>query len=209
METGTSGYGRKPFAVVLAAVVVLEALSAKCPDPLIAVGIARALEAGFIIWAAKMFFPAAALPGIVPVSALRGLVRGMLWSAGFGAAAAAAGLVLYAAGLDPFSMIRVSLPRSPERLALFLAVGGLVSPFAEELFFRGALFGLLRRWGALPAILGSALVFAAAHGGGGMPVIQAAGGLVFALSYEAEKNILVPVVIHCSGNLALFTLSMT
>jgi membrane protease YdiL (CAAX protease family) len=34
------------------------------------------------------------------------------------------------------------------------------------------------------------------------------GGVVFALAYEKEKNLLVPIVIHISGNLAIFALSL-
>jgi CAAX protease family protein len=44
-----------------------------------------------------------------------------------------------------------------------LALGGLVIPFAEELLFRGVLFGALRRYGPVLAGLVSATVFGLAH----------------------------------------------
>jgi hypothetical protein len=34
------------------------------------------------------------------------------------------------------------------------------------------------------------------------------GGVLFAAAYEKEKNLLVPVTIHCLGNLAIFSLSL-
>ncbi len=40
-----------------------------------------------------------------------------------------------------------------------------------------------------------------------IPVIQIIGGLLFAISYEREKNILAPVVIHVSANLSLCTIA--
>jgi membrane protease YdiL (CAAX protease family) len=45
-----------------------------------------------------------------------------------------------------------------------LLMVGVVAPIVEETYFRGMLYGLLReRHGALPAIAGSAVIFAAAH----------------------------------------------
>ncbi|MFO7929967.1 MAG: CPBP family intramembrane glutamic endopeptidase [Thermodesulfobacteriota bacterium] len=207
METETAVYELKPFALVLAAVIAIEICAASLfADPLAAAAIARTLDAAVMMAAAFFLRKSADLPGISPAAVWPGAVRGILWSAGFGCAAAAAGAVLYAAGFDPLAMIRVDLPGSPARLLLFVAVGGIVSPFAEELIFRGAVFGVLRRYGALAAVAGSSIVFAAAHHGTGLPVTQTVGGVVFALSYEIEKNLLVPVAIHISGNLALFAL---
>ena len=42
--------------------------------------------------------------------------------------------------------------------------GGLVVPFAEELFFRGVVYSALRRYGAVLATLASAALFGIAHG---------------------------------------------
>jgi membrane protease YdiL (CAAX protease family) len=33
------------------------------------------------------------------------------------------------------------------------------------------------------------------------------GGILFAVSYEVEKNLLVPITIHSLGNLAIFTIA--
>ncbi|MFW6333946.1 MAG: CPBP family intramembrane glutamic endopeptidase [Desulfosalsimonas sp.] len=207
METETAVYELKPFAMVLGAVIAIEICAAALfEDPLAAAAIARTLDAAVLMAAAFGLSKSAGLPGISPPAVWQGAVRGILWSAGFGCAAAAAGAVLYSTGFEPLKMISVDLPGSPTRLLVFIAVGGIVSPFAEELIFRGAVFGVLRRYGALAAVAGSSIVFAAAHHGTGLPVTQTVGGVVFALAYEIEKNLLVPVAIHISGNLALFAL---
>ena len=40
-----------------------------------------------------------------------------------------------------------------------------------------------------------------------LPLTQIVGGIVFAIAYEKEKNLMVPVTIHCLGNLAIFSLT--
>jgi len=41
-----------------------------------------------------------------------------------------------------------------------------------------------------------------------IPVTQLIGGILFAVAYEMEKNLLVPITIHVLGNLAIFTLAL-
>ncbi len=209
METETLRYAWKPFAVSALAVIAIEiAARLALQDPLLAAGAARVLDAVAIIAAARIFGPGAQLPGIVPPDIKSGLLRGVLWSAGFGGIAAACGTVLYLAGFDPLEMLSMNLPATAGGILVFFLIGGVISPFAEELIFRGLVFGVLRRWGLIAALLGSTAIFAWAHHTRGIPVTQAVGGLVFALSYETEKNLVVPVVIHITGNLALFSFGL-
>jgi membrane protease YdiL (CAAX protease family) len=42
----------------------------------------------------------------------------------------------------------------------------------------------------------------------GFPLTQLVGGILFALSYEYSGNLMVPITIHATGNLAIFTLSL-
>jgi membrane protease YdiL (CAAX protease family) len=106
-------------------------------------------------------------------------------------------------------MIRTSLSKNSASLLLFFLVGGIVAPVAEEVFFRGILYGFLRRWGIVVALVLSTSAFALTHGlGHGFPLIQAIGGILFAAAYETEKNLVVPIAIHCLGNLAIFGLSL-
>jgi hypothetical protein len=85
---------------------------------------------------------------------------------------------------------------------------GLVGPIAEELFFRGALYGVLRRSFSVPqAVLVTSLFFAALHdGGAALPVIPFTGGVVFALLFEKTGSLLAPMLVHGAGNLALLLL---
>jgi hypothetical protein len=79
----------------------------------------------------------------------------------------------------------------------------------EELFFRGLVFGYLRRWGAAAAVAGSTLVFLAPHVAyNSLGPTQVVGGLIFAVAYEIEGSLLAPILIHVLGNLALFGLGM-
>jgi hypothetical protein len=92
-----------------------------------------------------------------------------------------------------------------------LLVGVLIGPLAEEIFFRGILYGFFRKWGVPTAILLSTLLFVLSHthtSGSIIPVTQLIGGILLAISYEVEKNLLVPIAIHCLGNLAIFTLAL-
>jgi len=139
-----------------------------------------------------------------------GLKMGGIWSAVFGmlAALAFAGLFIFT-GTNPSELVRSGMPSSFVAIILFYIVGGIVSPVAEEIAFRGILYGFLRRWGVIPAMLVSTLLFVLAHTTGRqIPIPQIVGGFVFALAYEREKNLVVPMVIHILGNLAIFTIAI-
>jgi membrane protease YdiL (CAAX protease family) len=56
-------------------------------------------------------------------------------------------------------------------------------------------------------VLFSTAVFAAFHLPG-IPVTQIVGGIVFAVAYHTGKSLMVPIVIHVLGNLAIFSLSL-
>ncbi len=129
-------------------------------------------------------------------------------AAGFGAAAAIGWGALYALGIDPLRFIPPPpVVRRIDLAALFL-VGGLIAPVAEEIFFRGLIYGYCRRWGFWPALVLSTLIFTLLHAeAAAVPIPQIVGGLVFAVAYEIEKKLLVPIIIHVLGNLALFSLA--
>ena len=199
------------LALAVAAVVCIEAglaFSKAAFNPLLRLGVARLLELGLMVWIVHVVGGSVASIGLDRARWLAGLKRGLLWSAGFGALSGIVFAVLLMARINPVAMIRSSLPKNSEGLLLFFLVGGIVAPMAEEVFFRGILYGFLRRWGILVALVLSTAAFALTHGlGHGFPVTQAVGGILFAAAYEMEKNLLVPITIHCLGNLAIFALS--
>ena len=92
---------------------------------------------------------------------------------------------------------------SPPALAVRLAFVALVFPVAEEIFFRGFLFGALgRRWGDLVAIAGSSVLFAALHlqyDLRGMALVFA-DAIFFALVRARTRSTLLTIALHMLGN---------
>jgi uncharacterized protein len=176
---------------------------------LAALGLTRLLQIAVMLWVAAAWSGGTAAIGLDLLKWLHGLRRGALWSLAFGAVALCAFLVLSLAGINALSMIRVPLPQQVQTLVLLFLVGGVIAPVAEEVFFRGFLYSFFRRWGIASALIISTLLFVLSHPlDQGLPVIQAVGGLVFAVSYEKEGTLLVPITIHVLGNLAVFGLSL-
>jgi membrane protease YdiL (CAAX protease family) len=58
------------------------------------------------------------------------------------------------------------------------------------------------------ALAASTALFVVLHSVSGIPVTQLIGGIVFALAYEVTENLMVPMVIHVTGNLAIFCISL-
>jgi len=202
----------KTLALSAAAVALVEAgfVFSKAPfNPMLSLGAARLLELGIMVWIVHVVEGGIASIGLDRTRWLAGLRRGFIWSAGFGALSGIAFGVLYMAGLKPLTFVRTGLLKNSPDLFFFFLVGGIVAPAAEEVLFRGILYGFLRRWGCGVALALSAAAFALPHGlGHGFPLVQVTGGFLFAVAYEIEKNLLVPITVHCLGNLAIFSLSL-
>jgi|ERR1700678_1926937 membrane protease YdiL (CAAX protease family) len=82
---------------------------------------------------------------------------------------------------------------------ILLAVA--IAPVAEELAFRGYLYGVIKRYfGAVPALLLSSILFALIHLNlpSFFPLFVL--GAVFALAYELSGSLLVPMTMHASFN---------
>ena len=82
-----------------------------------------------------------------------------------------------------------------------IIAAGIAAPFAEELAFRGLLYGWLRqRFGPAVAVIGSAFAFSLLHG---IPVlIPSIGvlGVVLALIYEKSRSLWPAFIMHASFN---------
>lgn len=133
---------------------------------------------------------------------------------------AALGLVLglsvvaAAAGVAPESSVFDDPIAQDPSVALGLAALSivLVAP-AEELLFRGAIQGRLRRsFGPVAAIAGASLIFGSIHlvnfGGSVVGALVGAvtitvGGVVFGTVYERTRNLVVPVLAHGAYNTVL------
>jgi len=173
------------------------------------IGLARIIEISLIILIIFRVGDGPAAIGLFPENFFEKFRRGLFWSAGFGCIA---GLMLFfvqMAGIYQLTDFKISMPRTPTNLIFFFLVGGLISPIAEEIFFRGILYTFLRRWGIFLAVAGSTFIFCLAHYfSGSLQLTQVIGGLVFAIAYEKENHLIVPITIHVLGNLAIFTLGM-
>jgi membrane protease YdiL (CAAX protease family) len=204
----------KTLAISIAAVFAMEtvfrlAMAGQTASPLAALGIIRCMEALLLVFIAGRFEKNPDAIGLSRLKMLPGLVRGLIWSACFGIAAGVLFLGLFAAGINPLMLVNTPLPSAPRQIFIFFLVGGIIGPVWEEIFFRGIVFGFFRRWGVYAAILISTALFVLPHyDGHHLPLTQIVGGIVFAVAYEKEKSLMVPVTIHCLGNMAIFSLTL-
>jgi len=174
--------------------------------PLMVLGLIRLLQATLVALAAKSWNRGLPSLGIDPSTLFSGFRRGLLWSAGFALLCCILFSVLLMLDLNLLKFLQARLPRKSTDLFLFFLVGGVIAPVAEEIFFRGLIYGFLRRWGFPAALVLSTLFFVLVHPmDRSLPVTQIMGGLLFAVAYELEGNLLVPITIHALGNLAIFS----
>jgi membrane protease YdiL (CAAX protease family) len=205
----------KPFSIALITVCCVEVtigiMAVKTPmGSLSLLGTARTVEAFLILLVFNRQVNGMTAIGLSSESLLDGLLSGLIWSVGFGVVVSAGFVILYFIGIDPFTLVSTHLPAGNSNLMAFILVGGVISPVAEEVFFRGVLFGYFRRWGFGPALIVSTAAFIAAHlYGNQMPITQAVGGLIFGVAYEKTGSLVAPITIHMLGNLTIFTLAIT
>ena len=194
----------------LAAVLAIElGMRVVTAHPMIILGGARLLEILLLILIVVTWGNGLSSIGLARSEMVSGLKKGLMWSAGFGAITSIACIGLFAASINPLTFIRARIPTQASDLILFFIVGGILGPVAEELFFRGILYGFLRRWGVIVALVFSTLIFVLCHPiNSGIPITRLLGGILFAVAYEISGSLIVPITIHGLGNLAIFTLSL-
>lgn len=203
----------KTFVISIAAVFAMETVfrlrfAGQTASPFAALGIIRSMEAVLLVFIVSRFEKDPNAIGLSRSKLYPGLKKGLVWSAGFGVAAGILFSVLLASGLNPLKLVHTPLPSAPWQIIFFFLVGGVIGPVWEEIFFRGIIFGFFRRWGLYAAVLISTALFVLPHYDGSyLPLTQIVGGIVFAIAYEKEKNLIVPVTVHCLGNIAIFSLT--
>jgi len=196
----------------MAAIFLIEAgfrfiAPGKVASALPTLGMLRCLEIILLIAIVWRLEKNTAAIGLARPNIMSGFIKGLIWSAYFGMIAAGIYFGLLAVGVDTLRYFHNPGPSSWQQGFVLLLVGGFIGPIAEEIFFRGIIFGFFRRWGATIAIIVSTLIFVFTHRiGGSIPITQVVGGVVFAIAYEREKNLMAPITIHCLGNLAIFSL---
>ena len=93
----------------------------------------------------------------------------------------------------------------PGGLVLALLLGGVVAPFAEEVFFRGYLYaGLRELWGRNWALFASSLAFAVVHFTPGVLPPMLLIGLILAYTYERSGSLWPSIALHGAINAIAF-----
>lgn len=197
-------------AVILILVELLTAAAVSFAGfyPLFAIGLARIVEIACMVFILLRWSAGLESVGLVRGQLQSGFRKGIAWSAVFGFYGLVFLGMMHILGYSILHLFQAPVQFSLSGIVSLLLVGGFISPIAEELFFRGIIYGFLRRRSVLLAILASTALFSLAHAiTTGLAFVQIIGGLVFAIAYEAEKNLVVPITIHVLGNIAIFILS--
>ncbi|MBT8365258.1 MAG: CPBP family intramembrane metalloprotease, partial [Deltaproteobacteria bacterium] len=203
----------KTFAVSIAAVLGVETAfrlvtAAITVFPMLALSTIRCLEAVILMAITLRFEKGPDAIGLSRSQILPGLGKGLIWSACFGIAAGVIYFVLLLVGFNALKLLNGPKPPSCKEVAAFFLAGCVIGPISEEIFFRGIIYGFFRHWGVMIAVLLSTVIFVLIHPiGGSLPLTQLVGGIIFALAYEKEQSLMVPITIHCLGNLAIFSLT--
>ncbi len=99
-----------------------------------------------------------------------------------------------------------------KQYAAWLPIGlicyGIITPVAEELLFRGVIFGCIRRYMKLSAaMLVSALLFAVYHGNSVQSIYAAVMGFLMAYAYEYFGDFRAALGVHILANVLAYVLS--
>lgn len=204
---------KKTFVISTLAVIGLEVIIRFFSpyDPvrrLLWLGLGRAVQLGTlyqILLVGERFWAESQFDRI----ALKRCVKtGAVWATAIGIIAAVGLAAGHAAGFDIKKILGPAPQGARFYVALYFLIGGVLSPIAEELYFRGVIYGFCRKWGRAAAMILSTLIFVLAHSRlNSIPFNQILGGLIFAAAYESSGSLIVPVIIHISANMAIFSLA--
>jgi membrane protease YdiL (CAAX protease family) len=118
--------------------------------------------------------------------------------AGYAAAVRAAGFDALVVEPAPRTLLR-----DDSALALFGMTTVIFAPVAEELLFRGLILRRLLSFGPWPAVVGSAIVFAAWHASPAVVPLLLIGGILGWL-YLRSATLWQPITFHVLFNLVSF-----
>lgn len=193
--------GFQQFILTVLAISLAEILGAFLGIPLFWV---RFLQIFSVLGIAWWKGPGLSSIGLSKGTFLYGVIRGVVWSLGFGILVILVFIGVLIFGGDPFSFFSKMKTRGPVDFLVYMVLACMIGPVAEELVFRGIIYGYFRKWGIIPALFISSFVFVMLHSAIGL--IQVFGGILFALAYEAEESLATPIVIHMAGNFSLMLL---
>lgn len=91
---------------------------------------------------------------------------------------------------------------------LGLILYGIISPFVEEIVFRGLTYNRMRRFFGIPlSVIVTALLFAGFHGNLAQFLYALCMGVLLALCYEWVKSFAAPLLFHMAANIVVFVVS--
>jgi membrane protease YdiL (CAAX protease family) len=92
---------------------------------------------------------------------------------------------------------------------MMIVFGAVIAPLAEELMFRGYLYGLCKRYaGPVTGILFNSVLFAAIHGNLVALPSLCALAVALTIAYELTGCLLVPIAMHALFNLTEFSVML-
>ena len=115
-------------------------------------------------------------------------------------------------GINKISLTYEAVNRAQFGVSFYagLIIYGMISPFAEEVIFRGILYNRMKRVFPLwMAIFVSSLLFGIIHGNLVQGIYGTVMGLLMAWSYEHFRNFAAPLIVHCVANVSIFVLGNT
>lgn len=106
--------------------------------------------------------------------------------------------------VQPFTEM-VLQASSPIQLAVLFIFGVIIAPFAEELYFRGLLFTVLKQnLGLVGGIVVSGIVFGLLHFDLPRFLPLMVGGMALAILYHKSKSLYAPMIAHGVWNALMF-----
>ncbi len=147
----------KPFLISLAALFFIEAgrailLKHISLPMLVGLGGLRFFEIIIFILIFFILDNDLSALGLASSQILPGIKKGLIWSLGFGVLVIAGAGIIYFFGINPIRLIHTNLPKHIPELIIYFLVAGIIAPIAEEIFFRGILYGFLRSMGVFAAL---------------------------------------------------------
>jgi hypothetical protein len=137
----------------------------------------------------------------------RSVVHGLGWGLLFLVVSAVVSTVLAAFGVEQNQAQQFPLEGTGTagRVAVLLA-GGLLAPFAEEVFFRGYVFrAMAARKGLARGVIYSSLLFGIVHLNLAAFLPISLGAVLLALAYHRSRDLWTAIVAHAVNNIFAFT----
>lgn len=103
---------------------------------------------------------------------------------------------------DPQNILHAAARGGPLPFILSFLGGAILTPFGEEILFRGVIANALNRYGAFAGIVLSSIIFGLAHGVSVILPIAIMVGILSAILFRATGSIWPCVVLHCIYNAA-------